>query len=252
MEETLFNDFQSLPEAIKTWLASDHCAIYVSEINKKLGLKGNRRRIIPTLVLRLVTQDLEPQDFIKELAGELNVSYPIAKSLTEEIEAKILHPIELGLRRDVGVDIKLIYFEETAEKSIPTAPITPKPSPAPTPSISPFAPVIPPLPTDLSAKSSATTEALSKKESPSDISAKEEQPAVAPRVIYQERSLENAPTPAFQTPPPAEIPAPIQPAKPEIKPVSARIVHYSNLITPLVELNEDKNFDSFVVDLRNA
>ena len=238
MEETLFNDFQALPETIKTWLASDHCAIYISEINKKLGIKGNRRSIIPTLTLRLVTQDLAPQDFIQELADNLNVGYPIAKSLTEEIEAKILHPIELGLRRDAGVDIKLIYLEEAGAKPIPpiTAAPTP-PKPAPTPIIHPTPPSIPPIskvPAPASPIQPITAELPA-----------EEKSAIAPRVIYHERAVEEAPMPVFQAAPTVN--------KPEIRPVSARIVHYSNLITPLTSPkaeNDNPFFDSYIVDLR--
>lgn len=250
MEETLFNDFQSLPETIKTWLASDHCAIYISEINKKLGLKGSRRSIIPTLVLQLVTQDLIPQDFIKELAENLNVGYPIAKSLTEEIEAKILHPIELGLRRDAGVDIKLIYMEAAAGK--PTAPVAPLamekiPTPAPAPTAEISRPPIPPSPAEALAKEGKPAISLregglpSKPATPAAPAETEEKPAISPRVIYQERSLENPPAPALQ--------API--AKPEIKPTSARVVHYNSQITPLND-NSENLFNSYVVDLRKV
>lgn len=217
---SLAEEFDTLPEAIKTWLASDHATIYVSEINKKLGIKGERRGIIPTLVLRLVTKDLEPRDFIPELAAELNIGQPIAKSLAEEIEAKILHPIELGLRRDAGVDIKLIYLGETAEKTVaPAAPPVTGKIPPPTAEIS--RPPIPPI---------------TKPQLPTAPTAPEEKPAISPRIIYRERDFQ---------------------AKPEIKPASARIVHYSNLITPLSnsesEMENNNSFlDSFVVDLRNT
>ena len=103
-------NFDALPETIKDWMASDQVTVYISEINKKLGLKGEKRRVIPQLVIRLVLKDLEPTNFISELSQALSMNPQAAKALTQEIEQKIFNPIAQGLRRDVGVDVKLIHL----------------------------------------------------------------------------------------------------------------------------------------------
>lgn len=102
--------FQSLPENIRDWATSDSTMFSISEINARLGLKEEKKRVIPSLVLRLITQNLDPQDFINELSYELGTSFQTAKSISQDIENSILKPVENELRKDVGVDVKLIYF----------------------------------------------------------------------------------------------------------------------------------------------
>src|SRR3989338_2829946 len=101
---------QSLPEHVWDWLTSDAVTLSITEINNRLGFKSERRQIIPSLILKLVTQNLDPMDFINELSHELNIGFQAAKAIAEEIESRVLKPIESELRRDVGVDVKLIYF----------------------------------------------------------------------------------------------------------------------------------------------
>lgn len=130
---------QSLPEHVWDWLTSDAATLSITEINNRLGFKSERRRIIPSLILKLITQNLDPMDFINELSHELNIGFQAAKAISEEIESRILKPIESELRRDVGVDVKLIYFgkpsTQRAEPKIQVAaPLLSKaPEPAPTP-----------------------------------------------------------------------------------------------------------------------
>ncbi len=142
--------FQALPEHIKDWASSDSTTFLIAEINNRLGLKEGRRRIIPSLILRLITLNLEPQDFINELANELRIGFQAAKSIAEDIENHILRSIENELRRDAGVDVKLIRFGQlrSSKPSLKTlspaaGPIPqPKPSEMPAPKPMPTAPTI--------------------------------------------------------------------------------------------------------------
>ncbi len=116
LKESLTETFYALPEAIQSWLASRQATIFISEINKKLGLKEEKRGILPRLIMRLILKDLEPANFINELSAALNMNYQAAKALVQEIEEKIFNPIAAGLKRDVGLDVKLIYFGKPSER----------------------------------------------------------------------------------------------------------------------------------------
>lgn len=152
---SILASYQSLPAHIRDWASSEQTTFSISEINNRLGLKNEKRKIIPRLILRLTTQDLDPLNFINELSHELGVSFQTAKSISQDIEEKVLKPIENELRRDVGVDVKLIYFGQlgprpAAAPTIPVKPITPTPAatvppapapaPIPAPQITPVAP----------------------------------------------------------------------------------------------------------------
>ena len=104
--------FTSLPQSVREWLTDENVALFVDEINTKLGfdIDNPQSEIIPHLVLRLCVQDLEPRDFINELSHYLDIGFESAKTLTKEIEERILKPIEAPLKIDVGVDLKLLYF----------------------------------------------------------------------------------------------------------------------------------------------
>ncbi len=222
--ETLLDDFQNLPEAIKNWLASSHATDAIAAINKKLGIKEARRSILPQLILRLVVNDLEPQDFINELSGELKINYPTAKALTEEIESKILKPIENPLQQELSIDMKLLYGGAPAPIAAPKAVVeTPAPAPvaaAPQPQIPVKIPTIVQTPT--------------RQEMPA--------PEIKPRVIYKERTL----------PVSEEPPVNIKPASAIWPANKIRVVHYSGSVTPLniPESEEENDLDSFTVDLR--
>lgn len=241
--DTLLDDFQALPEAIKNWFASDHTTTAIAEINKKLGIKEARRSIIPGLVLRLIVRDLEPRDFINELSGELKINYPTAKAITVEIETKVLRPIEAGLLQDAGVDVKLIYSGPA-----PTAPTAQTPikviieTPA-TPIQKPISSVIPQPQTQIK-KEVPLPAAPFQGASPTPQKQEPEQPGIAPRLLYKERTLGPNLPPKFQPP---ESPV-------SVKPISSRIVNYIGAVTSLnsSELEEKDEFDSFVVDLRTS
>lgn len=131
----LQNAFLALPPRIKEWLSSEQVIYLIQEINNRLGFNNEKIVIIPNLILRLAVKDLEALDFINELSHELGVSFQTAKSIAEDIEHKILKPIESDLRRDAGIDVKLIYFGKPSaqraepklqEKEIsPISPISP-------------------------------------------------------------------------------------------------------------------------------
>lgn len=97
----------SLSPAIKEWAGSLHTSLQIGEINERLGIETNA---IAKLLFLLIVQELDPLDFINELSYELGVSFQTAKSIAGDIEEKILRPIEAELKKNVGVDSKLIYF----------------------------------------------------------------------------------------------------------------------------------------------
>ncbi len=127
-------DFDSLPDQIKDWLSSAPVSYFIMDINRRLGFKDNRLAVIPKLIFMLVTKIIKPDEFINELSHELNVSFENAKTITEEIEKNILRPIEISLRSDTDIDIKLFYFGKpgpqnsvgTLERADSIEEITPK------------------------------------------------------------------------------------------------------------------------------
>lgn len=103
--------FQSLPDKIKDWLASVDIVLRIEQILIRFNI-GNleQETIIPDLILRLCVQNLDPRDFIGTLSTQLKIDFETAKKITQDIERDILQVIEIELRRDVGVDIKSLYF----------------------------------------------------------------------------------------------------------------------------------------------
>lgn len=218
--------FISLPQSIREWLIDENVALFVDEINTKLGfndISDSKSEIVPHLILRLCVQDLEPRNFINELSHELNISFESAKTLTKEIEEKILKPIEAPLKIDVGVDLKLLYFanpnmrqvtrdmgQETEKQAeLPKSIIEASPAPIPqsikTPELEP----------------PHTKPFILHQETPipSANSGQATQPSFSYKVPISQ-------TPAKPTPPPrARIEVP--------KPVIQRVVHYSGFFTKL-------------------
>ncbi len=111
-------EFNKLPPRIKDWVSSLQATYLIMEINKKLGLiNSDRETIIPSLIFKLVTKSLDPSDFINELSHDLKISFENAKTVSEDIEKNVLHPIELDLRGDLDVDIKLFYLGKPKPRS---------------------------------------------------------------------------------------------------------------------------------------
>lgn len=227
---TLLEDFQALPEAIKNWLASIRLTSLISDINQKLGLQEEKRKILPQLILRLAVADLNPEDFIGEMMQELKINFQTAKALAQEIITKSLNPIEAPLREEMGIDIKLIL---TAQ---PPAQVQPVQAPAETPKAPATAPIAKPQ-------------------------AAPAQPAIQPRILYQEKrevsSGQNVIKPVLFRNEYKPVPihaAAVQPDFFEQRslPKTARVVHYSGAVTPVEEFSANANseLDSFIIDLR--
>ena len=264
--------FQSLPENIRDWATSDSTMFSISEINTRLGLKEEKRRILPSLILRLITQNIDPQDFINELSYELNISFQTAKSIAQDIENSILKPIENELRKDVGVDVKLIYFGQPVarrpeakfiipnsqlpsseiQKQAPPAPIAPSPLPiSQTPKLE-TAPPPPSLPT------------LPKKIEPSVDLQSFEFKTEAPFILHQEGQYSTASSSElpkakpslnvkvqdyYQSEQEIKKPAP-KPTAIKLETPQNRVVHYSGPTTKLNNLGLPKIPDQNTVDLR--
>ncbi|MBU6141785.1 hypothetical protein KGO95_01530 [Patescibacteria group bacterium] len=114
--KTFQEKFSLLPDKIKEWLSSEELVYIIGDIETKLGLSDEKVLVIPSLILRLVVQDIEPQDFTNTLSQELGVSSLIAKTIAEEVEKNALRPIEGELRSKTGIETKLIYHPRAAEK----------------------------------------------------------------------------------------------------------------------------------------
>lgn len=147
-KNNIAEQFSALPENVKKWLASEELVFIISEIETKLGISDEKILIIPSLILRLVTQDLEPQKFIQELSKEMRVDFLVAKTITEDIEKNALRPIAAELRDKLGLEVKLIYYGKAGGEKERTAPLI-KPMPAPT--TAPTSSVITPKQAPLSA-----------------------------------------------------------------------------------------------------
>lgn len=122
----------------------------IIDLNRRLGLEGVFIEVIPHLITRLAVRDLDPKKFIDELSNGADLDQPIAQGATEEIERRILRPVEVPLRNEVGVDIKAIFLAKPPVTPPIYRPAPPPTNPNPTqPPIyrpSPSIPTPPPIP----------------------------------------------------------------------------------------------------------
>lgn len=100
---------KNLPSEIKTWISSEKVVYTIGEIRTRLNISREKRRVIPDLIARLITKDIETRDFVTQLSINLDVSESAAKIITKELEEKIFHPIEDILRETTGVDISYLH-----------------------------------------------------------------------------------------------------------------------------------------------
>lgn len=109
---------QEVPEDIKEWIGSEKITNTIIKLNKKLGLKDEKIKTIPRLMLKLETKELHPAEFIEEIAHSLDIGMKSANMIAEEIKEEILDPIEPSLKQ-WGVNIDLIEPElsESASKT---------------------------------------------------------------------------------------------------------------------------------------
>ncbi|MDO8430017.1 MAG: hypothetical protein Q7S73_01455 [bacterium] len=276
--------FESLPPNVKERLSSLQTTYLVTEINQRLGIKNERGIIIPKLIFRLVTQDIEPTEFINALSHELMVSFTTAKSIAEDIENKILKPIENELRRDVGVDVKLIYFGKPGSASAAQKPAT---EPATQSAAIPLETARPIGPSGAQARAESLTgpasslgqasvqksfkdflePSLAPKKEEAKIDLQSLEAPSSPFILHQETEV-SSPKPTFNARPDLSIKIQnySRPASEEKKSASkavsvrletpennpaARVVHYSGPRTPITNIGTPKNpADQNRIDLR--
>lgn len=126
--------FQQLPLRVIEWLASEEVTYIIIDMNRRLGLEGVFTEVIPHLITRMAVKDLDPKKFINELSNSADLEWPIAQVAVEEIERRILRPVEISLRNEAGVDIKAIFLARpptpsTGAPTVPTRPIIQMSSP---------------------------------------------------------------------------------------------------------------------------
>lgn len=92
--------FLGLPDGVRAWLTSETVHRHIVDWNERLDLFADLRSALPTLITRLVTRDIVPQNFAYELKQGLFLTFPEAKELALEIVEKVLQPIERELRNE--------------------------------------------------------------------------------------------------------------------------------------------------------
>lgn len=211
----MIQEFKTLPDSIRDWLASTEIVYLISQINRKLGLTGEKMRIVPALVYELVAKDVVPQNLISEVSRRLEIGPGAARILAQEIEERLLRQIEVPLRNELGIDIKGIYLSEEVS-SVPEL-VKPMGTPPPFSYSSPSpAPIAPP---------------------PATPEEHNEGQEVMVRVI---------PTPPPTPPPPLRPFAPAQPLTPPIprplppKPIPSRAPENASKVIP-VQINVQKS-----------
>jgi len=123
---------KSLPQEMRSWLASEATSEELRKLNSELDLQDEEKLLIPHLLFRLVVKDLEPQHFAETLSDWLDISPSFTNTIVAEIKERLLSPIALQLR-DWGVEIHLIKpMEITEERPIVVAPSPPPPQYQPT------------------------------------------------------------------------------------------------------------------------
>ncbi len=173
-QPTIRQTFEKLPTKIREWLTSEEATYIIIELNRRLGLEGILIEVVPNTITRLVTKDLNPQNFVDDLSNGLDVDWPTARGVAEEIERRILRPVEVPLRNEVGIDIKAIFLAKppaspiissatpirpTIQTNNPASPTMPPAPPIyrpasqiPTPPPIPPKPATPPAPTEIPVK----------------------------------------------------------------------------------------------------
>ena len=105
--------FVELPDNVRKWLASEKVLAVVSDMNERLEYFGDKVGVIPWLITRLAVKDLAPKYFMSELCDYLVVSSDEARAITEEIDKRILRPIEPALNR-LDIDLNSLYLGQAA------------------------------------------------------------------------------------------------------------------------------------------
>ena len=196
--------FEALPKKIRDWLGSDEVTDLIADISDSKG------SVIAKAVLRLTVGDLNPRDFINELSSQLAVDYEKAKEISQQILDNVLKPIEISLK-EVGVDVGLIVGYAREGKNVGTSGV----------------------PTRTSDVQNSPPDNLPIPKSPVKPVAPDK-----PFILYQEEAVSQSPSekPSFKYRPPLEdrVSFKLAPkAEIGIPGQIARVVHYSEFITPL-------------------
>lgn len=105
--------FVQLPDNVRKWLASEKVLAVVTDMNDRLEYFGDKVSVIPWLITRLAVKDLAPKYFMSELRDYLVVDENEARAITEEIDKRILRPIEPALTR-LDIDLNSLYLGQAA------------------------------------------------------------------------------------------------------------------------------------------
>ncbi len=124
----LYLALKTLPADAQTWLASDTAAEEIITISKRYVLSDNQEIHLPFMIVRLVTQNIPPENFKQEIMKKLAIDQELADRITDALKEKILMPIEQPLKF-AGVDIDLLrYNAPAASMALPVPQITPSPA----------------------------------------------------------------------------------------------------------------------------
>ena len=215
----LYVIFKTLQPEIKEWISSDDTSAIIKAITARFILSDEQRQKLPILILRLVTQDLPPESFKAELAKETGADAELAKSITEAIAKEVIEPIAPALRYG-GVNTALLGFNAPATAPHPASEEMPHHVPAP--QVETPAPAQPPE----ASLSSPPAVSLSK-----------------PFILHEEprAAAAQSGTRSFSYSPQADTEVESA-ASPRV--VIERVVHYSQLRTPLNIASTNKNIPS--------
>lgn len=132
-QKNLNDGFLSLPPLVRERLSSAQTAETINDINENAGIySSDRRRVVPVIIFRLVTKDIEPMQVMQALVSELGIKPEDAKRLTEEVVERVFAPIKQSLG-ELGIDVEKIKSGNaqaappivTGEKAVEmTAPVT--------------------------------------------------------------------------------------------------------------------------------
>lgn len=125
----LYVIFKTLQPEIKEWIASDDTSAITKAIAARFVLSDDQERKLPILILRLVTQDLPPESFKAELAKEMSVDTDLAKGITEAVAKEIIEPIATALRYS-GINTALLGFNAPPTPAHPANEVVPHATPA--------------------------------------------------------------------------------------------------------------------------
>lgn len=128
----LYGTLKTLPPEARNWLTSDEIVAAVAGIAQELVLSRAQEIQIPLLILRLVTQNLPPENFKQEMIEILSINQELAEKIIDALKEKILMPIEKPLNF-AGVDINLLRYNAPAASPAETFPVITTPSLTPVP-----------------------------------------------------------------------------------------------------------------------